>query len=192
MPDTNNYEVEMSKRPTLLGMSGSLRKEATNRKLLREAVRLFGDCTYIEADLALPLYDGDDEAATGIPAAVQGLADNIAQADAVLISTPEYNKGPSGSLKNALDWVSRTKERVWQDKPVAVMSAAAGRAGGERAQLVLRGFMVPFQPRILQGPEVHLAGSSNQFDENGHLTGDIYVETLTTLMNRLRAQIERG
>lgn len=175
----------------LLGLSGSLRKDATNRKLLREAARLFGDCNYEEADLHLPLYDGDAEDATGIPDAVMRLAEQIAAADAVVISTPEYNKGPSGVLKNALDWVSRTKVGPWKGKPVAVMSAAAGRAGGERAQMVLRGFMVPFQPRILQGPEMHLADSSNAFDSDGRLTSEIYVKTLTTLMDALRAEVAR-
>ncbi|GAB5435035.1 NADPH-dependent FMN reductase [Falsiruegeria mediterranea] len=177
--------------PVLLGLSGSLRKDATNRKLLREAARLFDAETYVEANLNLPLYDGDLEDAEGVPAAVQALADQIAAADAVVISTPEYNKGPSGVLKNALDWVSRTGSNPWADKPVAVMSAAAGRAGGERAQMVLRGFMVPFQPRILQGPEVHLANSSNEFDENGQLSSAQYTKTLQALMDKLRAEIAR-
>ena len=177
-------------RHSLLGISGSLRTEATNRKLIREAARLYGPADYVEADLNLPLYDGDAESADGIPAGVQTLADQIAAADAVVISTPEYNKGPSGVLKNALDWVSRTDSNPWMNKPVAVMSAAAGRAGGERAQMVLRGFMVPFRPRILQGPEVHLAGSSNEFDDNGQLTGELYVKTLQQLMDDLRALVE--
>ena len=176
---------------TLLGLSGALRAASTNRKLLREAARLFGPASYTEADLNLPLYDGDKEAADGIPEVVQRLADQIAAADAVIISTPEYNKGPSGALKNALDWVSRTSGKPWADKPVAVMSAAGGRAGGERAQAVLRGFMVPFQPRLVTGPEVHLADSSNQFDENGQLTSALYVETLQTLMDKLRAEAQR-
>ena len=176
---------------TLLGISGSLRSEATNTRLVREAARLFGDCTFHLADLNLPLYDGDAEEQHGVPESVQQLSDQIAAADAIVISTPEYNKGPSGVLKNALDWVSRTKGGPWNGKPLAVMSAAAGRAGGERAQLILRTFMVPFRPRILQGPEVHLADSSNQFDENGHLTSEIYVKTLKELMDSLRAEIGR-
>ena len=114
----------------LLGISGSLRKDATNTMLLREASRLFGDCDYSEANIRFPLYDGDDEASNGVPKAVKVLADQIANADAVIISTPEYNKGPSGVLKNALDWISRADHQPWADKPVAVMSAAAGRAGG--------------------------------------------------------------
>ena len=175
----------------LFGISGALREGSTNTKLLREAARLFGDSDFSLADLRLPLYDGDLESREGIPAAVQELADRIAEADAVVISTPEYNKGPSGVLKNALDWVSRTKTAPWKGKPVAVMSAAAGRAGGERAQMILRSLLLPFQPRILPGPEVHLADSRNQFDEAGRLKGELYEKTLKQLMDDLRAETGR-
>lgn len=176
---------------TLLGISGSLRRDSTNRFLLREAARLFGAAQYVEADLRIPLYDGDVEDESGIPDAVQALADQIAAADGVMISTPEYNKGPSGVLKNALDWVSRVPVSPWPGKPVVVMSAAAGRAGGERAQAVLRGLMVPFRPRILQGPEMHLAGCSDAFDDAERLQGDFNIRTLQELMDGLKAEIAR-
>ncbi|WP_299046864.1 NADPH-dependent FMN reductase [uncultured Tateyamaria sp.] len=177
--------------PTLLGISGSLRTASTNTRLLREAARLFGDCTYVQGDLRMPLYDGDLEAEEGVPAAARTLGAQIAEADAVIIATPEYNKAPPGVLKNALDWVSRVKGTPWAGKPVAVMSAASGRAGGERAQMILRACMVPFRPRILQGPEIHLAAAADQFDPEGRLTGALYVRELTTLMEALRAEIGR-
>ena len=177
--------------PKLLGISGSLRKESHNSLLLAEAARLFGDAQYTQADINLPLYNGDDEEAHGVPAAVEALVQQIADADAVLISSPEYNKGPSGALKNALDWISRSATKPWTKKPVVVMSATAGRAGGERAQSVLRGFMVPFRPRILQGPEIHLAASYEAFDANGQLTGEMYINELTQLMQDLRAEMTR-
>jgi chromate reductase len=176
-------------KPKLLGISGSLRTNATNTLLLREAARLFGAAEYTQADIRFPLFDADEQAAEGVPEAVVKVARQIEAADAVIISTPEYNKGPSGVIKNALDWISRVDFKPWNDKPVAVMSAAAGRAGGERAQMVLRGFMVPFRPRILQGPEIHLAGSGDQFDEAGRLKGEIYVRELTGLMQALRRMI---
>jgi chromate reductase len=174
----------------LLGLSGSLRAGSTNTKLVLEAARLFDPAEFQMGDIRLPLYDGDAEAASGVPEPVEALSRQIAEADAVVISTPEYNKGPSGALKNALDWISRTKGNPWRGKPVAVMSAAAGRAGGERAQLVLRTFMVPFRARILQGPEMHLAGSGEAFDEAGRLTGELYLKTLSELMDGLRAEID--
>jgi len=174
----------------LLGISGSLRAGASNTQLLGEAVRLFDGAEYTQADIRFPIYDADEEAATGVPEAVIKVARQIGDADAVLISTPEYNKGPSGVLKNALDWISRAEGNAWNGKPVAVMSAAAGRAGGERAQMILRGFMVPFRPLILQGPEIHLANSSSAFDDSGRLLGEMYIKELTALMVALKTQID--
>ena len=176
----------------LLGICGSLRAGSYNRKLLREAVRIYDPADYIEADLRLPLYDGDLEEDDGIPAAVQLLADQIAAADAVVISGPEYNKGLSGALKNALDWVSRTKGSPWRDKPVAIMAATGGRAGGERTQWTLRLCLTPFRPRLLAGPEVLVGNCSGQFDEEGRLVNDRYEATLTELMAELRAEVARG
>ncbi|MGY3438635.1 MULTISPECIES: NADPH-dependent FMN reductase [unclassified Marinovum] len=173
----------------LLGLSGSLRKELTNTKLIREAARVFGPADFVEADLRLPLYDGDLEDSAGIPPEVQRLADQIADADAVVISGPEYNKGISGVLKNALDWVSRTEGTPWVDKPVAIMSAAAGRAGGERTQTMLRACMMAFRPRILQGPEVLVAQARQQFDDSGRLKEERYVKTLSDLMAKLRSEV---
>ena len=175
--------------PKLLLISGSLRREATNRKLLAEAARLFGAAEVVWGDLNLPLYDGDLEAEGGIPAAVQALADQIAAADAVVISTPEYNKGISGVLKNALDWVSRTEGAPWADKPVAVMSAAAGRAGGEQAQTMLRSMLVPFGPHLLTAPAVHLAGSDSAFEADGRLNSERYEASVGKLMSALRAAV---
>ncbi|MCH2163671.1 MAG: NAD(P)H-dependent oxidoreductase [Marinovum sp.] len=174
---------------SLLGISGSLRKAATNTTLVREAARVFEPDSFTLADIRMALYDGDVEAAEGIPEEAQTLAGQIAAADAVVISSPEYNKGIPGSLKNALDWVSRTAGRPWSGKPVAILSAAAGRAGGERTQVMLRHCMVAFQPRLLQGPEVMIASSSKAFDENGHLIDERSQGVLKELMDKLRAEV---
>ena len=172
--------------PDLLVISGSLRTNSLNRKLIRNAARLYKATDFVEADLRLPLYDGDLEDTSGVPAEVQTLADQIKAADAVVISTPEYNKSISGVLKNALDWVSRTEGTPWADKPVAIMSATAGRAGGERAQFALRLCMVPFRTRILQGPELLLGGAADHFDDDGILTNERYLDGLTKQMKALR------
>lgn len=176
---------------TLLGICGSLRAGSYNRKLMREAARLFAPAEFIEADLRLPLYDGDLEEAQGIPPGVQRLADQIAQADAVVISGPEYNKSVSGVLKNALDWVSRTEGNPWKDKPVAILSATGGRAGGERTQFALRLCLVPFRARVLPGPEVLVGNTKEQFDEAGRLANERYEKALATLMDGLRAETAR-
>lgn len=171
---------------TLLGISGSLRKGSYNTMLMREAARHFAPDRFVEADLRLPLFDEDLEQAEGIPGAVQRLADQIAEADAVVIAGPEYNKSVSGVLKNALDWVSRTKGNPWKDKPVAIMAATGGRAGGERTQFALRLCMVPFRPLLLQGPEVLVGNNDQQFDEAGRLINERNGKALIALMEGLR------
>jgi len=174
---------------SLLGLSGSLRAASHNRLLLAEAARLGATSSYVEADLRLPLYDGDLEEQSGIPAEVQALADAIAAADAVVIASPEYNKGISGVLKNALDWVSRTEGNVWADKPVAIMSATAGRAGGERAQTMLRACIAPFRARVIAGPEVLVAASYEAFDADGQLKSDLYSKALSEVMDGLKSAL---
>jgi len=173
---------------TLLGMSGALRAGSTNRLLVAEAARVFAPDAFVMADLALPLYDGDLED-RGMPETVLRLAEQLRAADAVVISTPEYNKALSGVLKNALDWLSRVKPgAVWRDKPVAIMSATGGRAGGERAQWSLRLCLTPFRPRLLPGPEVLVAYSDKEFDAEGRLIGEGYRKALAELMQDLRAE----
>ncbi|MEM9433838.1 MAG: NAD(P)H-dependent oxidoreductase [Pseudomonadota bacterium] len=176
----------------LLGISGSLRKASDNRKLIREAARLAEASEFLEADLKLPLYDGDLEDADGIPESVLVLARQIADAQAVVISTPEYNKGVSGVLKNALDWLSRTDIKPWAGKPVAILSATAGRSGGERVQANLRLLMMPFRPRLVIGPDVLVGGSYDQFDKDDRLVGEIYIKQLTELMQATQAEIDRA
>jgi chromate reductase len=176
----------------LLGICGALRRGSTNRLLLAEAMRIYAPAAWEEADLHLPLYDGDLEDAQGIPPQVARLAAQIAAADGVVIATPEYNKALPGVLKNALDWVSRTKGAPWRDKPVAILSAAGGRAGGERSQFSLRLCLTPFRPRLITGPEVMIAQSDKAFDPAGQLTDPRSIAALTELMDMLRHEIGRG
>lgn len=176
---------------TLLGISGALRAGSFNTQLVKEAARVFDPASFGMADLNLPLYDGDIEAASGIPAAVQTLADQIKAADAIVISTPEYNQSLSGVLKNALDWVSRVPgDSVWQDKPVALMSAAAGRSGGARGNYALRLAMQPFKTRLIQA-ELLVASPSREF-EDGKLVNEGTQKRLSALMDTLKAEVARG
>jgi chromate reductase len=169
----------------LVGICGSLRAQSWNRKLLQAAHSAFGPSDYAEGNLRLPLFDEDIEA-QGIPPEVTTLKALIAGADAVVIACPEYNKAPSGVLKNALDWLSRGGA-PWKGKPVAIVSAAAGRAGGERAQFALRLMMVPFRPHLLQGPEVMIAQPAKVFDADGQLQDEMATKLLAELMGDLRA-----
>ncbi|MDJ0821388.1 MAG: NAD(P)H-dependent oxidoreductase [Paracoccaceae bacterium] len=175
---------------TLVGICGSLRANSTNRLLMQEAARRFAPATFIDADIRFPLFDEDIQDSDGIPAEVQLLSDQIKAADAVIVVTPEYNKGISGALKNALDWISRTGGGPWRGKPVAIMSAAAGRAGGERAQNMARLCLNPFRPHVLPGPEVMIAQTGDQWDADGRLTNEFGAKLLQELMDDLRRVAE--
>lgn len=170
---------------TLMGLCGSLRADSFNRKLMHAAAKSFGPAQFVEGDLNLPLFNEDVEA-QGMPDAVTRLKEQVKAADAVVIACPEYNKAPPGVLKNALDWLSRGGQ-PWAGKPVALVSATAGRAGGERTQFALRLMMVPFRPLILQGPEVLVANPKDQFDASGALVTESYRKLLDELMGGLRA-----
>jgi chromate reductase len=118
----------------LIGLSGSLRKASYNSALLNAAIELAPEGMTIEAGSirGIPLYDGDLEAATGIPPTVAQLKELIAAADGLLLVTPEYNNSIPGVFKNAIDWLSRPANdlpRVFGGKPVAVMGASPGRFG---------------------------------------------------------------
>jgi len=174
----------------LVGLSGSLRTASYNSMLLHEAARAFGDCEFEMGNIRFALFDEDLEA-KGMPADVITLARKIRDADAVLIATPEYNKNLSGSLKNALDWLSRTRPQPFLHKPVAIMSAAAGGTGGVRAQYSLRHCMTTFDTRILQAPEIMISFASKAFDKNGRLNDEKTVAYLTRQMDALKAEIAR-
>lgn len=119
---------------TIAGFSGSLRQGSYNRALLRAAVAMMPPDSRIEVASiqTFALYNGDDEAAHGVPAAVSAVKDAIAAADGLLIATPEYNNSIPGVAKNAIDWLSRPAAdipRVFGRKPVAIAGASPGGFG---------------------------------------------------------------
>ncbi|MRU15298.1 NAD(P)H-dependent oxidoreductase [Roseovarius sp. A21] len=175
--------------PKLLLISGSLRRGSFNRMLLAEAEQAFGEADVTRADLKLPLYDGDLEEAEGVPSTVQTLAQQIKNADGVVISSPEYNKGITGVLKNAFDWVSRVEGMPFKGKPTVVMSANAGRTGGETGQFMVLSCLVPLQAQVIAGPMLCVASAGNEFDGDGRLTNDRYLKVLRGKMEALRAEI---
>src|SRR5262245_30816970 len=118
----------------IVGISGALRQGSYNAALLRGAVDLApaGLVIEIASIRGIPLYDGDLEAADGIPEPVRMLKDLIAAADGLLLVTPEYNNSVPGVFKNAIDWLSRPPKdipRVFGGKPVALMGATPGSGG---------------------------------------------------------------
>ena len=182
----------MTDTPKLVGISGALRRDSTNTKLVHEAARAFGPCDFTLGSIRFPLFDEDLQNEAGIPAEVTTLAEQILAADGVILSTPEYNGNIPGTLKNALDWLSRTGKAPLAGKPLALLSAADGRSGGARSQYSTRLCLVAHRPRMVLGPEVMIASSRQAFDEDGKLKDEASFEFLGKLMTALRKAIEAG
>jgi chromate reductase len=156
----------------VLGIPGSLRSGSYNRALLRAARDLApAGMEIVDFDLReLPFYDGDVEAA-GDPEPVTAFKEAIRSADAVLIATPEYNRGIPGALKNAIDWASRPPlGSPLTGKPVAIMGASTGLGGTARAQEQLRTALEFSRADVLAQPEVLVPEAYLSFDDDGRLT----------------------
>ncbi len=175
----------------ILGISGSLRRESYNTRLLRAAADLlppgvelevFGDLRHI------PPYDEDDDRHPA-PDPVARLRRAIAEADAVLIATPEYNHSIPGQLKNALDWASRPHaENPLRGKPAAVIGASTSLFGAVWAQAEARKVLGAVGARVVD-EELPVAQAHETFDAEGRLQEPELVDQLREI---LRALVERA
>lgn len=180
MPETKPLRV--------LGISGSLRAESYNRALLRAAVDLApADMTVETADISsIPLYN-EDVRVKGFPPPVETLRRQVAEADAILIATPEYNYSMPGVLKNTIDWVSRPPDQPFAGKPLAIMGATVGNGGTIRAQYHLRQTVVFLDLRPLNKPEVFISRAAEKFDASGKLSDETTREIVRKLLAALAA-----
>lgn len=169
----------------VLGIAGSLRAGSFNRALIRAAVELAPagmEIRAFEALAAIPLYNADVEA-QGDPEPVAALKAAIGDADALLISTPEYNCGLPGLLKNVVDWASRPPGKsVLNGKPAAIMGATPGGLGTARAQQQLRQSFVFTQTYALLQPEMYVSRAHEKFDADGRLTDEPTRQQLQRLL----------
>ncbi|MGA9388001.1 MAG: NAD(P)H-dependent oxidoreductase [Candidatus Bathyarchaeia archaeon] len=182
----------MKGKTLVLGFAGSLRKDSYNKSLLRAAVDLAPDDMKLETfDLeGIPSFNQDLE--MKMPVKVKEFKAKIRAADAILIVTPEYNYSVPGVLKNAIDWASRPYgDNVFEDKPVAVMSASGGMLGGARAQYHLRQSFVFLNAHLLNKPEVMVTFVNEKIDENGKLTDETTRKKVKELLDALVAWTER-
>lgn len=170
----------------ILLFAGSLRKASLNKKLLGNATKILQKRDNVETvlvdlqELNFPVYDGDIEAA-GIPESVLLFAKHISAADAIVISSPEYNGSISSPLKNAIDWASRVKPIPLTKKQILLLGASPGELGAMRGLIHARN---PFEalgnyvfPQSYGLPKADLA-----FDENNNLVDPARMDRLDKLI----------
>lgn len=156
---------------TILGIAGSLRENSYNKLLLKAASKLLplgARLEIFEID-KIPLYNQDIEA-TAFPEEVMELKRRIESANALLISTPEYNRSYPGVLKNAIDWASRPYgHNSFDGKPTAVISASTGLFGGIAAQDHLKQVLLALNTRLIPQPAVIVSTVQQKIDQRGNI-----------------------
>jgi chromate reductase len=168
---------------TVLGISGSLRRDSLNTALLEAAAAMVPATSELVLWRRLDEIPAFDEDLAVAPAPVRALRAEIARSDAVLIATPEYNASVPGALKNALDWASRPfATNPLRHKPVAVIGASQGAFGAVWAQADLRRILATIGARV-DDRELPVALAQDAFGPDGRLL-DPHLE------RRLRAIVD--
>jgi NAD(P)H-dependent FMN reductase len=167
----------------IIGISGSLRRDSFNTALLRAASALMPEGAELSVRMinGIPLYDGDAEAASGVPAVVSELKEAVAAADGLLLATPEYNNSIPGVLKNAIDWMSRPQsdlKRVFGGKPVAVIGATPGGFGTILSQNAWLPVLRYLGTRPWCEGRLLVSRAPNVFDASGAMTDEKVQEQL--------------
>ena len=176
----------------VLAVSGSLRNDSYNTKLLRAAVEAAPEGVEVELfDPAaigdLPIYDQDLDAGA-VPGSVARLRAEWDEADAILFATPEYNGSVPGGLKNAVDWASRPRlEAALTNKTVAVIGASPGQFGAMWAQADLRRILGIAGARVV-GDELPVTRAQEKFDHEGRLVDGELFERLRLVLETLAAE----
>jgi NAD(P)H-dependent FMN reductase len=171
----------------IIGIAGSLRAGSYNAALLRAAQQ---ECPpvaslFIESIRGIPLYDGDVEAASGIPDRAAELKERIAAADGLLLVTPEYNNSIPGVFKNAIDWMTRPPAdaaRVFSGKPVGLIGATPGGFGTLSAQTAWLPIFRTLGMRPWFGQVLYVGGASKVFDPSGKLVDEPIRKRLRSYM----------
>ena len=178
---------------SVLAISGSLRRESHNAKLLRAAGELLppsAEMELFDGLAGVPPYNEDDDV-DPTPLSVQRLRQAIAAADAVLIATPEYNQSIPGVLKNALDWASRPfPANAFRGKPVAVIGASTSMFGAVWAQAELRKVLGAIGARVVED-DLPVSTAEEAFDAQFKLVSSEQHEKLAEILDELIAEARR-
>lgn len=181
----------------ILGISGSLRSGSYNTALLKAAAPLLDAGVELEIALlhGIPLYDGDLEAAEGLPQAARALKARVVACDGLLLATPEYNNGIPGVFKNAIDWLSRPPSdipQVFGARPVAVIGASPGGFGTVLAQNAWLPVLRTLGMRPWFGRRLMVSRAAQVFNNTGELADETVREQLREFLRGFVQFIHAG
>ncbi|MFK8253643.1 NADPH-dependent FMN reductase [Ancylobacter terrae] len=182
--------------PRIVTFAGSIRTGSFSAKLsalaARELPTLGAEAVHLTlADYAMPIYDGDLEAAEGVPEAAKRLHGVLAGAAGVFIVTPEYNAGVPPLLKNAIDWVSRVRDGAgdpYKGPVWAIGATSPGALGGYRASIMLRQTLALGLSCLVLGEQMVVSGAAKAFTEEGGLAEERAQTQLRGVLSVLVAQ----
>ena len=189
-------EGHLNRGMKVLVFAGSTRADSFNRRLAvlaAKELRKYGvDTTLAELrDFAMPLYDGDTEAATGLPPSAQAFKDLVRAHDALAIASPEYNGSFPALIKNSIDWISRPAPgekmlEVLRGKTVALLSTSPGPGAGKRGLKHLRELFEMIGMNVLP-EQVAIAKAMQAFDAEGSLVRPEDLDSLAALVTGVAA-----
>jgi len=181
--------------PKILIIPGSLRTGSRNAKLAAAAADAFVqagvEVTRISlGDFALPIYDGDLQAKSGVPKNAINIKRMMAAHNGVLVVTPEYQSSVPALVKNSIDWVSRVQDpnesrgQVFRERAFAIASASEGRLGGTRALAALRLILSACHATVIPN-QLALSFADEAYDEMDRLRHASDIEALQALVRQL-------
>lgn len=177
-------ETKMKK---IIAISGSVRKGSLNCFLLSNAKDYLKEGVIM--DLAsirgIPLYDGDEEAKNGIPETVQTLKEKIIAADAVLVATPEYNHSIPGTLKNAIDYLTRPPKdlaKVFSQKKFGLIGASVSPFATCYAQTAWLPILRYLNVHPYFGKQLYVTANDKTFTKEGKLVDEAIQKRLSEYM----------
>jgi len=182
--------------PKILVFAGSIRTGSYNTRLAalaaKELALIGADVTRISLeDYPMPIYDGDDEAKSGVPAHARGLKRMLAEHSGVFIASPEYNASVTPLLKNTIDWISRVRERgepplaVFKNRAFAIGGASDSPYGALRSLMALRQVLELGCGALVLPEQITVFRAGEAFDEMDNLREERAAASLKRVVERL-------
>lgn len=178
----------------ILAISGSLRAGSYNTRLLTAVAAAAPEALRFDiiTPRGVPLYDGDEEEAHGVPKVVEDLKARVRAADGLVIATPEYNFSIPGVLKNMIDWLSRGQNQPFNGKHIGIMGASTGPMGTARSQYHLRMSLQGLYGVVMPRPEIFMSRAGDKFAADGSLNDEATEKVIGVWLKHFEPWVQLG